>query len=161
MANAIFKASDGTEFATSQEADKYSEWLDKKEAMENAVDEALVAFAGTKHLADGSLLNVRGHQDSYLGNDYYYVDDFYVYQMPQLRQINIWVHQIEIDGDRGRVEIRRYDEQLKRHDTVPINKLHTTKKAADVAYVQACQEWINEKQAWLDKYRESLISPAK
>lgn len=135
-----YRASDGEEFGTKQEAERHELFITKRTALEQAQREFDKALAQTHKLGDGSIFT------SVWGKYWYLTDP--LYHMPELVQITLNGRSDkfeEMPNGKMRVGVTRYSEQQgDRVDWFEFDRLFKDEAKGRVALLAARERWLAE-----------------
>lgn len=143
-----FEASDGTEFDTELEAQRYQKKLDAKNALADAQKAFCLALAESEKTADGHLF-------TFEQSEYFIIQEHWGWTMPDVARLTFYRYYTKFDLDENGMELvaehyrgERGQPEYTRH---PINKLYKHREAA----VKEQQRLIDERLAELIKQVET------
>lgn len=140
--------SNGREFSTPADADRYEKMCDARQKLEDAQRVFQQVLAENCKTADGFQFEFG------ILRDYQYVMIPYG-SIPYLKRVNFscWSWRVREDGET--VEIRE-DDGKPDDRYVSINRLFASEIKADAALLAARRKWMSERQAEVDAFAENI-----
>jgi hypothetical protein len=141
----MYKTSDGTEFASRVEAERYDKMLVAQRAFEQARKDFGQALAETQRTADGELFRLG------VPNTYWLI--VHSFGMPHAEPVSFgrWEDSFSVHEDRG-VSIRKDGKNYR------ISSLYARRRAADEALLAVQDQWVSGMRDEVEKLRARLAA---